>query len=541
MTDKKYPGRKEPTFNDPDPRPELRPEPRPDPRSRYPLPQSNQRGRDEHRPHAHQDHHRPRPDSRPDSRHPDRRQPDQQQQPDKRYPYQRHQDQRSNEERRPYNQDHYADGHTGSQVRPSRGNDYRDRNTHGEYGNNSHPDQQGTVTRYPVEFHGKTSEYFKIWIVNIFLTIITLYIYSAWAKVRTKRYFYGNTTIDGSTFEYHATGKQLVVGRLIAAALLIVYTVSQGISATLTAVAFATIVLLFPWAIWRSLKFNARASSFRNIRFGFDGKASTPYFNFLVIPLIVFLLVGVAGYLLYLQFGPIDFNDPGSASPELLAIIGGGFFLIFVLVFSIIIPYIHRNLISYSHNNHRYGTAKFSANIRTGRIFGIHFVTLLLSFLTIAFVGGLIFGAIKLVSTSSFLSGNLELLDRIQPHMEAIVSVAVYLILIPASGFAVAYFQSSIRNHRYNATTIDSRVEFHSTVGLWSLWWLSFSNLLLIILTIGFAYPYTKIRSARYFARHTSVTVAGGLQSFTENERTKLSAMGEEMADAFDVEFNIGV
>ena len=64
---------------------------------------------------------------------------------------------------------------------------------------------------------------------------------------------------------------------------------------------------------------------------------------------------------------------------------------------------------------------------------------------------------------------------------------------------------------------------------------------MMIILTIGFAYPYTKIRSARYFARHTSITVAGGLESFTENERTKLSAMGEEMADAFDVEFDIGI
>jgi len=80
---------------------------------------------------------------------------------------------------------------------------------HNEYGNRDgqhDPVRRPSMRTYPFEFHGKTGEYFKIWIVNLFLTIVTLYVYSAWAKVRTKRYFYGNTTVDGSSFEYHATG-----------------------------------------------------------------------------------------------------------------------------------------------------------------------------------------------------------------------------------------------------------------------------------------------------------------------------------------------
>ncbi len=45
-------------------------------------------------------------------------------------------------------------------------------------------------------FTGKASEYFKIWIVNGLLTVLTLGIYSAWAKVRTNRYMYGNLYLD---------------------------------------------------------------------------------------------------------------------------------------------------------------------------------------------------------------------------------------------------------------------------------------------------------------------------------------------------------
>ena len=47
------------------------------------------------------------------------------------------------------------------------------------------------------EFTGSGSEYFKIWIVNVLLTIVTLGIYSAWAKVRRLRYFYNNTRFAG--------------------------------------------------------------------------------------------------------------------------------------------------------------------------------------------------------------------------------------------------------------------------------------------------------------------------------------------------------
>ncbi len=48
------------------------------------------------------------------------------------------------------------------------------------------------------QFHGKGGEFFGIWIVNVILSIITLGIYSAWAKVRTYQYFYGNGVFQGS-------------------------------------------------------------------------------------------------------------------------------------------------------------------------------------------------------------------------------------------------------------------------------------------------------------------------------------------------------
>src|SRR5712671_5429231 len=70
--------------------------------------------------------------------------------------------------------------------------------------------------RYPVEFSATGWEYFRIWIVNLALTIVTLGIYSAWATVRKRRYFYGHTRIDGEGFEYRANPIAILKGRLIA-------------------------------------------------------------------------------------------------------------------------------------------------------------------------------------------------------------------------------------------------------------------------------------------------------------------------------------
>ena len=50
-------------------------------------------------------------------------------------------------------------------------------------------------------FTGSGGEYFKIWIVNLLLTIVTLGIYSAWAKVRRNEYFYRHTRLAGAGFD----------------------------------------------------------------------------------------------------------------------------------------------------------------------------------------------------------------------------------------------------------------------------------------------------------------------------------------------------
>ena len=154
-----------------------------------------------------------------------------------------------------------------------------------------------------VEFNGQAFEYFKIWIVNIFLTIITLGIYSAWAKVRNNQYFYGSTIIDGSSFSYTAKPISILKGRLIAVGIFGAYTIVSEISPMIGIGLSLVFMPVIPWLITRSLAFNARNSMYRNIRFDFKGGYGEAIGVFLLWPLLIILTAGLAlPYILYKQY-----------------------------------------------------------------------------------------------------------------------------------------------------------------------------------------------------------------------------------------------
>jgi len=145
----------------------------------------------------------------------------------------------------------------------------------------------------PFEFTGKGGEFFRIWIVNLLLSIITLGIYSAWAKVRTQRYFYGNTRLDGSSFEYLADPIKILKGRIIAFVLLVIYVGSDMVSPIVSAICALLLFIGMPWIIVRGLSFRNHNSAWRGVRFGFDGKVGTAAKVFIMWPLLGMLTLGL--------------------------------------------------------------------------------------------------------------------------------------------------------------------------------------------------------------------------------------------------------
>ena len=116
-----------------------------------------------------------------------------------------------------------------------------------------------------IEFKGKAMEYFGIWLANILLTVITIGIFSAWAKVRRLKYFFNNTKILEDSFAYHATGWQILKGRIIALVAILILGAGSAYIPGFSFISFLIIFFLLPFIINSSLKFNARMVSYRNV------------------------------------------------------------------------------------------------------------------------------------------------------------------------------------------------------------------------------------------------------------------------------------
>lgn len=145
--------------------------------------------------------------------------------------------------------------------------------------------------KHSVVFHGKSGEYFLIWLVNALLTTITLGIYSAWATVRTRRYFYGKTEINGDRFDYHAEpiqilkGRIIVIGALALLYILLLFTPLVGLTVLLVFTA------LLPMLIIRNWRYNAIMTSYRGVRFNYLGSVKRGYWTFFAVPLLMVAVV----------------------------------------------------------------------------------------------------------------------------------------------------------------------------------------------------------------------------------------------------------
>jgi uncharacterized membrane protein YjgN (DUF898 family) len=158
------------------------------------------------------------------------------------------------------------------------------------------------TTRVPFEFTGTGSEYFRIWIVNILLSIVTLGVYSAWAKVRRKQYFYGNTVVVDTAFDYLGDPLKILKGRLIVGGAIVAAGAATFFFPLLQFAFTLALAALSPWLIVRSLMFNARNSAWRNIRFGFKGTPWEAIKAYALWPALALVTLGLLSpYVYYRQ------------------------------------------------------------------------------------------------------------------------------------------------------------------------------------------------------------------------------------------------
>ena len=341
----------------------------------------------------------------------------------------------------------------------------------------------------PVEFTGRASEYFGIWLANVALSIVTLGIYSAWAKVRRRRYFLGNTVILGDRLDYHATGMMILKGRFVAALAIAAYVALSYAEPWAQVIMVVALLPVYPWIINRALKFNARMTSWRNVRFDWHGG----YWGIVKI------------YLLW----------PVAA----------------VLTLGILAPVAARRVREYLANHYAFGRERFAA------------VTALRPYYCAFLKAGVIgVGAAVLALLLTMIAGQqLVALRQTGADLAPFPAAAVIGALLGGLIWflPVTYFWIAARNILVNALTLGEAARFHSAVLPLRYLWILITNFLAVVFTAMLMYPWARVRQYRYQAECTAVTPLMPAVTFLDIQTRAGSAAGEELGAVADVEIGL--
>ena len=332
----------------------------------------------------------------------------------------------------------------------------------------------------PIVFTARAGAYFRIWIVNLALSIATLGIYSAWAKVRRKRYFHECTRIEGDGFEYRGQPLAILKGRVVAVAVAASFwTVSHFAPAFLGFVVLAA-VFVVPFLLVRSFAFNAYNTAWRNVRFHFDGRYWRCWRILVGYGLLTILTLGL-GY-----------------------------------------AFLKTRMTEFLVRHHAFGATRFEVGNLKKPFFDAY-----ARLVGMGMLAGLALG-MAMVPLAAVAGA-----DPGSPVLWGFNAVFYlgYLGLF-------AYIRSRIVNHTWNHAAVGP-LRFRSTLTARGLFALYLTNILAIGASLGLATPWAVVRTHRYRAQRTVLLADGPLDGFAAREGAGVNAAGEEVAEMMDVDFGL--
>ncbi|GJL62898.1 MAG: hypothetical protein NPIRA04_15520 [Nitrospirales bacterium] len=348
--------------------------------------------------------------------------------------------------------------------------------------------------RYPL-FWGNGQSLFGIFIVNSFLTLMTLGIYSFWGRARVRAFLNSQTSFAGARFAYHGTGKELLTGWMKAmlvfglpylsfSALPFLWqSVPQYISQGIAGLLFLCFI---PVAVVGAHRYRMSRTSLSNIRFSFRGTV--------------------------LEYSKLWLK--GS--------------ILTALTLGIYYPFFENSRRHYLVTHSQFGSQTFDYD-GTGRdLFAIYSKAAVLYLMTVTLLSSLTFAVITL-----YLS--MPLTD-----MKTILFASSSLPLIAGIGLIVPWFylQAARQCFFWNHTKF-SDARFFSTVTAWKIFELRLGHLFLLVSTLGMAWPWVQVRNLQFFYYYTGLDGSLDLHRI-EQDALDASPTGEELAGFFDTGFDLG-
>jgi uncharacterized membrane protein YjgN (DUF898 family) len=355
-------------------------------------------------------------------------------------------------------------------------------------------DEQASGAR-AFEFHGNWREFAPIAFTNLLLTVVTLGIYSFWARTRERRYLWSNTRFIDDRLEWTGTGVELLIGYLLAvlvfgvplAALnfLIQAMAMQGHdggAALLMLSLYIFVFYLFGVAVFRALRYRLSRTYWHGIRGGTDQQGFRYGFTHLWRTLVGSLALGL------------------------------------------MVPWAMTGLWNRRWNAMSFGPHEFTSNAQWGPIMGRYLLYYLAPIVFV--IGG---GVLAATLAPAHAQSTPE--EVMQAVMLGVV-IGYFVFFIVLGLIAILFYAAYFREVVGNLSLADLDFKFEART--WDWLKLFIGNFLLVVSTLGIGLIFVGYRNWAFFIRHMNAFGTLDLDSFTQST-TRTPGQGEGLLDAFDV------
>lgn len=419
------------------------------------------------------------------------------------------------------------------------------------------------IEAWPLAFTGDGGVYFGVWIVNLLLTIVTLGLFTPWARRRTIKYFYGHTLVADSPLEFTAGIRGMVFGFLLLAAFYIALNVASNTGQHIVYFAIVTGGAVLAPFLWGSaMRFRLGHTRWRGLRLRFKAgwgevyRASWPVFALAAVWLVAGATINtmleparqqtVAEQQAFEEMSE-HLGKEGQSLPDprfkptaprptwpMAAV------ALAAVVLSLLC------LIRLEFNYKRLLVMRAAVGGQTGRwkpVFG-DFVRIWgasIGFFVATLLGiGIAIAA--LVGVAALVSGGLAAMgaQRGSATFIVIAIVAVFVLIMAmffAASPAMAYREARMFQLMWNNIGVSDMARFKTDLRTAGFVWLRIRNILLNMITAGFYRPFARVAEYKMKTESVTLHVKGGLDRLVGTlEAQQKDGFGDAVADALGID-----
>ena len=339
----------------------------------------------------------------------------------------------------------------------------------------------------------------KLSLFNFLLQILTLGIYKFWGKTEVRKRIWSSMRLQDEPFEYTGTGWEMFRGFVVVFFLILLplalssfaiqlFVTSPGWQGFLMLVMYTFIFVLVGMGTYRAQRYRLSRTRWRGIRGSLTAGKSFKY---------AMIYIGTA--------------------------------LLIPFTAGWIIPWRETVLQAFMTNETSFGNRPLRFTADAGPLYKRYWAVWLAGI--VAYMG----------STGAFMGIFWEKFKAKQPGVPIAFSTSDWVIIITIILFALlfyvlirAWYSAGLINY-FASHTWYGRARFKGRATAFSLVWLTFTNFLITILSLGALAPVAQARFMRYYVSRLEIDGNIPLERVGQNEDA-LEMRGEGLATAFDID-----